>query len=39
VYLIPVAQNPTGVTIPKERLARLYDVCKKLDLLVVEDGM
>jgi aromatic amino acid aminotransferase I len=37
VYLIPVAQNPTGVTIPRGRLWKLYEVCKKLDLIIVED--
>ncbi len=38
VYLVPVAQNPTGVTMSIKRKEEIYQVCKELDLIVVEDG-
>jgi aromatic amino acid aminotransferase I len=38
VYLVPVAQNPTGVTMSANRKRELYQTCSELDLIIVEDG-
>ncbi len=37
VYLVPVAQNPTGTTMPESRKREIYKVCQELDLVIVED--
>lgn len=39
VYLNPIAQNPTGSTMPLERKLEIYSVCQELDLIIVEDGL
>lgn len=39
VYFVPVGQNPTGNTISPKRKTELYQVCKELDIIIVEDGM
>lgn len=38
VYLVPVAQNPTGRTMSLERKKEIYKVCQELDLVIIEDG-
>lgn len=38
VYLIPNFQNPTGVTIPLDRRKQLLDICRRHEVLVVEDN-
>ncbi|MDO4928074.1 MAG: PLP-dependent aminotransferase family protein [Corynebacterium sp.] len=38
VYLIPNFQNPTGVTIPPERRKQLLEICRRHEVLVVEDN-
>ena len=38
VYLVPVAQNPTGTTMSELRKKEIYEVCRELDLVIVEDG-
>jgi len=37
IYLIPTFQNPTGVTIPKERREKIYELICKYNLLLIED--
>lgn len=37
VYLVPTAQNPTGVTMSTKRKEEIYRVCQDEDLLIVED--
>lgn len=38
VYLMPSAANPTGITISEKRRVELADVCKKHDLIILEDS-
>jgi kynurenine/2-aminoadipate aminotransferase len=37
MYIIPVAQNPTGVTLSVERKEKIYQVCQKHDIAIMED--
>eukprot|EP00301_Raphidiophrys_heterophryoidea_P018517 c3514_g1_i1.p1 GENE.c3514_g1_i1~~c3514_g1_i1.p1 ORF type:complete len:453 (+),score=92.67 c3514_g1_i1:86-1444(+) len=37
LYTIPVGQNPTGTRLSKDRYAEVYEVCRRFDLLIVED--
>ncbi|KAG7087453.1 hypothetical protein E1B28_013419 [Marasmius oreades] len=37
LYLIPVAQNPTGATLTLERKKAIYDICVKYDVVICED--
>ena len=37
VYTIPVAHNPTGVSMSRGRKQALYEACRDLDLYLVED--
>jgi DNA-binding transcriptional MocR family regulator len=37
VYLVPTAQNPTGVTMSTRRKEDIYRVCQEENILVVED--
>ena len=37
VYTIPTFQNPTGRTLSASRRARMIDLCKKHDVLILED--
>ncbi len=37
VYLVPTAQNPTGVSMPLARKEAIYRVCQELDLIILED--
>jgi DNA-binding transcriptional MocR family regulator len=38
VYLVPESQNPTGISMTQLRKREIYDVCKELDLIIIEDG-
>lgn len=38
VYIIPNFQNPTGVSIPRERRAELLEICRRYGVVVVEDN-
>ena len=38
LYTIPTFQNPTGVTMNKERRKKLLDLSKEHDFLIMEDG-
>jgi 2-aminoadipate transaminase len=37
LYTIPDHQNPTGVTLARDRRAALVDICRKNGVLIVED--
>eukprot|EP01026_Neomeris_dumetosa_P037998 TRINITY_DN3091_c0_g4_i1.p1 TRINITY_DN3091_c0_g4~~TRINITY_DN3091_c0_g4_i1.p1 ORF type:complete len:459 (+),score=46.77 TRINITY_DN3091_c0_g4_i1:176-1378(+) len=37
LYIITCGQNPTSVRYSYERIAAIYDVCKKHDVLIMED--
>ncbi|KAH8650026.1 pyridoxal phosphate-dependent transferase [Xylariales sp. PMI_506] len=37
LYLVSVGSNPTGVTMTSERRQKIYDVCVKYDIIIVED--
>ncbi|MEZ4358285.1 MAG: PLP-dependent aminotransferase family protein [Eubacteriales bacterium] len=37
LYTIPTFQNPTGKTMGKKRRQEVYDVCKKYNVLILED--
>ncbi|KAF9260461.1 PLP-dependent transferase [Marasmius fiardii PR-910] len=37
LYVIPVAQNPTGATLTLERKQAIYDICVKYDIIICED--
>ncbi|KAJ1409389.1 pyridoxal phosphate-dependent transferase [Ochromonadaceae sp. CCMP2298] len=37
LYLIPVGQNPTGLTMSQARKGEIYSLCGELDLIIVED--
>lgn len=37
LYIIPTAQNPTGISYPKERREAIYRVCQKHGIFIVED--
>ncbi|RLG77666.1 MAG: aminotransferase [Thermoprotei archaeon] len=39
VYTIPIAQNPSGVTMSLERRKRLLELAEEYDFLVVEDDV
>ena len=38
LYTIPNYQNPSGVSLSGERRKQLVDVCKKNDILIIEDN-
>lgn len=38
LYLVPVGQNPQGLTIPFQRKREIYEVCRELDVAIAEDG-
>jgi DNA-binding transcriptional MocR family regulator len=38
VYLTPVGQNPMGFAMSIARKHEIYEVCKELDLVIIEDG-
>ncbi|EIN07053.1 L-tyrosine:2-oxoglutarate aminotransferase [Punctularia strigosozonata HHB-11173 SS5] len=37
LYLTPSGQNPTGSTLTLERRQRIYALCRKWDLIIIED--
>lgn len=37
LYTIPVGQNPTGATMSTQRIAEVYAVARKWDLVIIED--
>ncbi|HSG63977.1 MAG TPA: PLP-dependent aminotransferase family protein, partial [Gammaproteobacteria bacterium] len=37
LYTIPNFQNPSGRVLPQERRARILEICRRHDILVVED--
>ena len=37
LYTIPTGQNPTGVTIDEETKAKVYELARRFDFLIVED--
>eukprot|EP01035_Chromulina_nebulosa_P020793 gene20793-26957_t len=37
VYLVPVSQNPSGITMSLQRKTEIYEICRELDLLIIED--
>ena len=38
LYLIPNYQNPTGVSLPADRLTEILDICREEEIFVVEDN-
>lgn len=38
VYIIPDFQNPAGVTMPEWRRVEIIEICKKYDVMIVEDS-
>jgi DNA-binding transcriptional MocR family regulator len=37
LYLVPTFQNPSGITMIRERRSSIIDICRSHDLLIVED--
>ncbi|KAK4688974.1 hypothetical protein P7C73_g1142, partial [Tremellales sp. Uapishka_1] len=37
LYTIPCGQNPTGTIQPEERYEQIYEICRKHDVIIVED--
>ncbi|KAK9454342.1 pyridoxal phosphate-dependent transferase [Dipodascopsis uninucleata] len=37
LYVVPSGQNPTGATMSIKRRQEIYDLCKKYDLVIIED--
>jgi kynurenine/2-aminoadipate aminotransferase len=37
IYTVPVGGNPTGVSATLERKQKAYEICRKYDVLIVED--
>ncbi|KAJ3021667.1 hypothetical protein HKX48_008046 [Thoreauomyces humboldtii] len=37
LYTVPVGGNPTGTSTPASRKQKVYDVCTKYDVLILED--
>jgi len=38
IYCVPTFQNPSGVTMPRERRKKLLDIASDYDLLIIEDN-
>ena len=38
VYLVPTAQNPLGITMSATRKHAIYQTCRELGLIIIEDG-
>ncbi len=38
VYIIPDFQNPAGITMPESRRKEIISICKKYDVLMIEDS-
>ncbi|CAO3628415.1 unnamed protein product [Cunninghamella blakesleeana] len=37
LYTTPIGSNPTGLSISEERKKRIYAICQKYDIMIVED--
>jgi len=37
IYTIPTGQNPSGATMPTDRKKKIYEICSKHDILIIED--
>lgn len=37
LYTIPTGQNPTGSSLSEERRKKIYDICAKHDMVIIED--
>lgn len=37
LYVIPTAQNPTGISYSKERRTAIYSICQEFDIIIIED--
>jgi kynurenine/2-aminoadipate aminotransferase len=37
LYVIPTAQNPTGISYSEERRQQIYRICQNHDIIIVED--
>lgn len=38
LYIIPTFQNPSGITTPLSRRERVYDLCRKYGVMIIEDN-
>ncbi len=38
LYLIPNFSNPTGLTMPLQRRKDIYEICKKYQVMIIEDN-
>ncbi len=38
LYIIPTFQNPMGITTPLERRKKVYELCKKHGVIIIEDN-
>lgn len=38
VYTIPTFQNPSGKTLPLEKRKKMYEICKKYGVMILEDN-
>ncbi|GAA5921778.1 hypothetical protein JCM3775_001816 [Rhodotorula graminis] len=38
LYTIPQGQNPAGLSMPGDRMRDVYEVCRKYDIIIVDDG-
>lgn len=38
LYIIPTFQNPTGITTSLERRKKIYEICKKNNIIIIEDN-
>ncbi|HVL80350.1 MAG TPA: PLP-dependent aminotransferase family protein [Actinomycetota bacterium] len=38
LYMVPTFQNPSGVTLTPSRRAEILEVCRRSDLLIIEDN-
>ncbi|KAH9950244.1 pyridoxal phosphate-dependent transferase [Amylocystis lapponica] len=37
LYTVPCGQNPTGSTLTLERRKRIYEICQRFDVVIIED--
>ncbi|KAG0165519.1 hypothetical protein DFQ28_008624 [Apophysomyces sp. BC1034] len=37
IYTVPSGGNPTGATVPYDRKKKIYDICHRYDVLILED--
>lgn len=36
-YTVPTGHNPMGITVPNERKRQLYDICRRRNVVILED--